>query len=219
LTENDTYVVFFDLDKTLLTINSGSELVWAAYKKGLMSSFDLLKAVLLGILYKLRLKNPLKAAESMAKWLKGSSETAIIDLSKLLVEEKLIQMIRPKMIHEINRHKNNGAKLVILSAALPYICKPIAIHLGINDVICSAMETVNDVFTGKPAGQICLGKEKKYRARQYCIDKSFNLQKAYSYGDSYSDRFVLQSTGNPICVAPDRNLRKLSKQKNWPTIE
>lgn len=202
-----------------MSINSGSAMVWEAYKEGLMSTRDLVKAVMLSLMYKLRLKNPLKAAESMAKWLKGIPETSIIELSKKLVEEKLIQMIRPSMIQEIEQHKKKGANVVILSAALPYICMPIANYLGIDKVICSAIETSNGMFTGKPIGQICLGKEKEVRARQYCFDKSYDIREAYSYGDSYSDRFILQSTGNPISVTPDKKLRKLAEMMNWPIME
>ncbi len=219
MTKNESYVVFVDLDKTLLSINSGPELVWTSYKKGHMSTWDLLKAAMLSLSYLLRLKDTLKSAKSMAKWLTGIPETSIIELSKQLVEEKLIQMFRPSMIHEIERHKNKGANVVILSAALPYICEPIAHYLGINDVICSAMETAGGMFTGKPLGHICLGPEKEIRARQYCLDKSYDLQKAYSYGDSYADRFILQSTGNPICVEPDKRLRKLAEIKNWQIME
>ncbi|RLD60389.1 MAG: hypothetical protein DRI95_15615 [Bacteroidetes bacterium] len=214
-----SYVVFFDLDRTLLSINSGPVLVWTAYKKGLMSTQELLKAIILSLMYKLRLKNTVKAAESMAKWLKGIPETSIIELSKQLVEENLILKLRSSMIHEIEQHKNKGANVVILSAALPYICDPIADYLGIKDVICSGMETTDGMFTGKPLEHICLGPEKEIRASQYCFDKSYYLQEAYSYGDSYSDRFILKSTGNPICVSPDKRLRKLAKIMNWPIME
>ncbi len=88
--------------------------------------------------------------------------------------------------------------------------------VAINDILKAVH---NGKFTGKPLGQICIAKEKERKVREYCIDNLFNLKKAYSYCDSYSDRFVLQSIGNPVPVAPDKRLRKLSKQMNWIIME
>ncbi len=38
-------------------------------------------------------------------------------------------------------------------------------------------------------------------------------------GELFFDRFVMELVGNPICVAPDRRLRKLSKIKKWLILE
>ncbi|RLD78078.1 MAG: hypothetical protein DRJ10_10900 [Bacteroidetes bacterium] len=217
--QNKTYVVFFDLDKTLLTINSGKELVLAAYKKGFISTLNLVKAIILAIIFKLRLKNVVKLTELMAKWLKGISETELSELSKQIVKHDLIYKIRPEMAQEIGHHKKKGACIVLLSAALPYICKPIAKHLEFDDVICSNMETVNNVLTGKPLGLICIEQEKEIRARQFCVDNSYQIKDAYAYGDSFSDRFILKSTGNPICVAPDKKLRKFAENMGWTIMD
>ena len=51
------YVAFFDLDKTIIRVNSGEVLVRQAYRTGLMSAKDVLKGIYFSILYKLELKN------------------------------------------------------------------------------------------------------------------------------------------------------------------
>ncbi|MBE0649488.1 MAG: HAD-IB family hydrolase [Bacteroidales bacterium] len=213
--QQEKYVVFFDLDKTLLNINSSVPLILAAYKKGLLKTPSLLKAVMLSVIYKLRLGNTINITESMASWLNGLHESTVIELSGQLVKEKLIHKIRPSVIEEIKRHKTRGARMVILSASLPYTCEPIARHLKFDDVLCSSMEVVEGVFTGKPLGNICIEKEKEIRMRDYCLEKAFNLQDVWCFGDSYSDRFIMEICGNPVCVHPDSRLRKLAKNKNW----
>ncbi len=217
--QNKTYVVFVDLDKTLLTINSGKELVLTAYKKKYMSKIDFAKAIIISLLFKFNLTTELRITMLMAKCLKGISETKLEELANFVVETKLIKNLRQSVINEIEFHKKQGAKIVILSAALPYICNPIAKHLHLDDVICSGMETLNNVFTGNPIGQICIGEEKEVRARQYCLDNSFELQEAYCYGDSYSDRFILSEVGNPVCVETDKGLMKLAKKVGWQVME
>jgi len=219
LAQNKTYIVFFDLDKTLLSINSGKELILLAHKKSMMSTRDLIRAIILAIIFKLKLRNPVIVTKLMAKWLKGISEKELSDLSRQLVEQSLIGKIRPSMIQEINLHKKKGAHIVILSAALPYICEPISKYLVLDDVICSSMETAEGMFTGKPSGNICIGKEKEIRARQYCDKKSFQMQTAYAYGDSYTDQFILTAVGNPVCVTADKKLRALSKKHSWKMID
>jgi len=219
LTQNKAYIVFFDLDKTLLSVNSGKELILLAHKKGLMSTSDLIRAIILAIIFKLKLRNPVIVTKLMAKWLKGISEKELSNLSGQLVEQSLIGKIRPSMIQEIELHKKKGAHIVLLSAALPYICIPIAKHLALDNVICSSMETAEGMFTGKPLGNICIGEEKEIRARQYCDEKSFQMQTAYAYGDSYTDQFILKSVGNPVCVAADKKLRELSSKNAWKMID
>ena len=217
--QQEKYVVFFDLDKTLLTINSSVSLILTAYKKGLLKTSGLLKAVLLSIIYKLRLGNTIDITKSMASWLNGIPESTVIEMSEQLVRGKLIPKIRPSMIDEIEGHKAKGAQLVILSASLPYTCEPIAKHLHIDDVICSSMEVVDGVFTGNPKGNICIEQEKEIRMRDYCSNASFSLDDAYCYGDSYSDRYIMKICGNPVCVAPDSRLRKLARARNWKLIQ
>jgi len=215
MTSEEKYIVFFDLDKTLLTVNSGKVLAWAAYQEGLLSNRNLIRAIFLSIIYKLHLINSIKITVLMVEWLKGLSETAVQSFAKKVVEQKLIDLIRPSMIEEINKHKKQKARMIILSAALPYICQPLANHLNLNGVICSTMEIEQGLFTGRPRGKMCMEEEKTIRVRKYCKKNAFNLQDAYCYGDSYSDRFVLKIVGNPICVNPDKKLYKLAMIKNW----
>ncbi len=215
MTQNREYIAIIDLDKTLLTVNSGKIFVLSAYKKGHLSIYNLVKAIILSIMYKLWPKSAIKITELMVKWLKGVPENTVEELAKQVVKQELVHTLRPSIIQEIEKHKKQNAHIVILSAALPYICKPIADFLKLDGIICSAMETVQGIFTGKPKGKICMGQEKETRIRQYCLNNSYNLQTAHCYGDSYSDRFVLEVSGNPICVAPDKKLKKLAETKNW----
>jgi len=215
MTSEEKYIVFFDLDKTLLTVNSGKVLAWAAYKEGLLSNRNLIRAIFLSIIYKLHFIKSVRTTVLMVKWLKGVSEVSVQSFAEKLVKQKLIDLIRPSMIEEINKHKKQKARIIILSAALPYICQPLASYLNLNGVICSTMEIEQGLFTGRPNGKMCMEEEKTIRVREYCEKNAFDLQDAYYYGDSYSDRFVLKIVGKPICVSPDKKLYKLAMTKNW----
>ena len=215
MSAKEKYIVFIDLDKTLLTVNSGKVLAWAAYKEGLLSTVNLIRAIFLSIIYKLHLINSVKITVLMVEWLKDIPETVVQSFAKKVVEQKLIDLIRPSMIEEINKHKKQKARIIILSAALPYICQPLANHLNLEGVICSTMEIEQGLFTGKPQDKMCMEEEKAVRIREYCQNNDFNLKDTFCYGDSYSDRFVLEIVGNPVCVNPDNRLHKLAITRAW----
>ena len=55
------YIAFFDLDRTITSVISGRAIALMAYRKGLLKNYSFLRAILLSVLYKLRLKDPLAA--------------------------------------------------------------------------------------------------------------------------------------------------------------
>jgi HAD superfamily hydrolase (TIGR01490 family) len=209
------YVAFFDLDHTIIGTNSGKALIRYAYKKGVMTRLDLLKGMYLSMLYKLDIKETVTIINSMVKWLKGVSEESLNNLSSEIFKDYILNSIYREVQPEINRHKNNGGKVVILSSAIYPICHRVAEHLEIDDVICSNLESINGVYTGFPEGSFCFGKEKTVRLNKYCNENNINPINSWYYGDAISDLSVLSSVGNPVCINPDKKLNKVASEKGW----
>jgi len=212
------YAAFFDLDDTLIRVNSGKVLVGEAYRQGLMRKRDILLGLYLSILYKLNLAHSTKIIERMAFWLKGLDEEKIIELSEKICKEVLYREISDTMLSEMDIHRRNNAKIVLLSAALPYICKPIAKYLNMDDVICSSLQVEDGKFTGLPEGQLVFGEEKKIQIKAYCKQHGLILADAFCYADSFSDLPVLEMAGNPVAVRPDRRLGNVAKRRGWRVI-
>ena len=76
----------------------------------------------------------------------------------------------------------------------------------------------NDVFTGKPNGQLCFGKEKLVRLKQFYQEIESNPDMDYYYADSFSDVYVMRKVGYPVAVDPDRHLKRYSKHKGWRVL-
>jgi len=209
------YVAFFDLDKTILSINSGSVFVREAYKSGLMSTSDLLNAIYLSCLYKFRLRDTTLIISGMGRWLKGLTVDEVNVLSEHVVNKHLVDAIRQEIYSEIKFHKENNAEIVILSSAIIQICRPIGSYIGVDNFICTAMEVVDGVFTGSVEGKFCFEDEKRVRLRQYCEAGNYNLSEAFYYGDSISDFPALEVVGHPICVEPDRKLTRIARERGW----
>jgi HAD superfamily hydrolase (TIGR01490 family) len=209
------YVAFFDLDHTILKINSGESFLRRAYKNGLLSNRKLMQAYGLAILYKFNLADPSAIIEKLNGWLANASVHDVATLCDEIVEKDLIPAIRPEMIGEIKMHKRQGADLVILSSVMASIGILIAKHLEMNSVICSEMEVVNQQYTGRPMGKFCFRDEKLNRMNQYLQISNFTHEDSYYYADSIDDLPVLQSVGHAVCVNPDKTLEKIARKNNW----
>jgi HAD superfamily hydrolase (TIGR01490 family) len=176
---------------------------------------DLVHALYLTVAYKFGLKDPVKIVNKMTEWAKGLSEAALDKLSAEVYNEVLLPSLLPESVPEIKMHKEKGAKLVILSSSLSAICNPIASHLGFDDIICSSLEIVDGIMTGRPAGKLCFGEEKLLRLRDYCELNNSTPGESWYYGDANTDLPALNIVGFPVCINPERKLLKTARKKGW----
>jgi HAD superfamily hydrolase (TIGR01490 family) len=210
-----SYVAFFDLDRTILRLNSGSVLVREAYKRGFMNTANLINAIYLSWLYKFHLRDTAIIISGMGKWLKGLTVDEVNLLSGHIVDNHLLYSVRPELCYEIKYHKSNNAEVVILSSVIAQICKLLGNHLGVDNQICTTMEVIDGVFTGFPQGNFCFDDEKRVRLIEYCEARQYNLRESFYYGDSIADFPALEVVGHPVCVTPDKKLARIAHERGW----
>jgi HAD superfamily hydrolase (TIGR01490 family) len=218
-TGNQQYFVFYDLDHTLTAAVSGTEMVKSAYRKGLMRNRDLLLAAIRLLGYKLEIKDPLELIEDVAKWLKGVSVGKMNEIFTEVFRDKLKPAFYPEARNEIEYHKSNRARSILLSSSLKPVCQMVADHFMLDDIICSDLEVNNGFFTGRSVGAYCFREEKAVRLKDYCEKNNSSTELAWYYGDSIDDLPALKVVGNPVCVNPDRKLLKIARQKAWKVCE
>jgi HAD superfamily hydrolase (TIGR01490 family) len=214
----EKYAAFFDLDRTLMREISGKAIVRMAWEKGIISWSDLVTAFYLYLQFKLGLRNPLNIIDDMVGWVKGKSEAEMEELYQHVFSEVLLPSVFMEAITEINIHKENHSKVIILSSALNSICNAMAESLGLDGFICSSLEAKNGYLTGRPAGRLCYGVEKLHRLIGYCTANNMNKSDSWYYTDSISDLPVLSYVGNPVCVNPDRALRNEAMKRGWKIL-
>jgi phosphoserine phosphatase len=74
MTRDLKHIAFFDIDKTILKINSGETLVKQAYRRNLINTIGFIKAVYAAIQYKFSLRDTHHIIRKMGSWLNGVSE-------------------------------------------------------------------------------------------------------------------------------------------------
>jgi HAD superfamily hydrolase (TIGR01490 family) len=186
-----------------------------AWKKRQISSKDLLNAFYLYLLFKMRLTDPLKIIDEMVNQVKGKSEAWIEDLCSEAWSEILLPSLFSEASAEITFHKENNGRVVILSSALHQICERVSEFLGMDGYLCSSLEVSDGYLTGRADGRLCFGEEKLNRMMEYCKKNTMNPSESWYYGDSISDLPVLEIVGNPVCINPDRELKKVALKRGW----
>jgi putative phosphoserine phosphatase / 1-acylglycerol-3-phosphate O-acyltransferase len=212
------YIAFYDLDHTVFTGNSATFLVNEAVKRKIMSQRKFRHAIYLSLLYKMRLGDPVKIIRRMLTWLEGLNQEMIRQLCREVFHHSLQETIRPEILEVIDHHRRNGGANVLLSSATEPICKPVSDHLALDDMICTYLGEEGGLLTGTIDGNLVYGIEKRHRMLSYCSDHGYDPGTAYYYGDSHTDRHVMESTGNPVAVSPDKKLLNIARKKGWPIL-
>lgn len=213
-----SYIAFYDLDHTILDGNSATHLVREALKRGVMSERQYRYAVWLSILYKLNIGDPTKMINRMLSWLKGLKEETIMKLSQEIFNSTIKETIRPEILGTIQEHRAKNGAVVLLSSATTPICQPVTQYMKLDEMICTHLESENGVLTGHTSGKLVYGTEKKVRMLAFCREKGYNPLKAWYYGDSHTDKYVMEAVGNPVAVSPDKRLLKIARRNNWPIL-
>jgi HAD superfamily hydrolase (TIGR01490 family) len=211
----NSYIAFFDLDRTITRAISGNVLTLSAYRKGLMSTSDILYALWLLACYKLSLRDPQKLIYIMAGWVKGIPVQTLDELSLEITQKYLLPAVYPGAVKEITMHSENRAKTVILSSSPVSVCREMAKSLAIDDIVCSELESVNGYLTGRSVKPLCFGGEKANRIREYCENNNTDPSVCWYYGDAMADFQALSIVGHPVCINPDRKLLRKAKERGW----
>ncbi len=213
------YVAFFDLDHTILDTSSARLYIRYLHDEGMIGKLDLTKGIFLSILHRFGF---FATEEVIKKWVmkyRGLPERETLEHTILWFDKMVKPHIRISAFEEIRRHRENGARTVILSASTNYGCQPVREYLGMDDIITTKLEVRDGIFTGNLDGDYCYGPVKLKKAMEYCIRHNFDMEKAWYYGDALADMHIMERVGNPVCVTPDRKLRRLAKKRGWKIVE
>jgi phosphoserine phosphatase len=78
-----------------------------------------------------------------------------------------------------------------------------------------------EVAEGRYTGQMefwAYGEAKASRLRELAATRGYQLSDCYAYSDSVTDLPMLEAVGHPRAVNPDRALRKIARERDWPVL-
>jgi phosphatidylglycerophosphatase C len=98
-------------------------------------------------------------------------------------------------------HQEQGHVVILVSASLGVYLHPLGDLLEVDAVLCTEMEEVDGVLTGKLVGKNCRGEEKVSRVQKWREEAGIDVQDlVYAYGDSSGDRQLLDLFSQPTWV-------------------
>ncbi|BFM09129.1 HAD family hydrolase [Halioxenophilus aromaticivorans] len=152
------------------------------------------------------------------KALVGKSPEVLAQLQQDFLANKIASMELPKARALVEKHRNQGDDLLIITATNRFVTTPIAQWLGIDDMLATEPEWVDNKITGKVVGTPCFQGGKVTRLNTWLTTYPGNLDGAYFYSDSFNDLPLLSKVDNPVAVDPDDTLRAHAEQAGWPII-
>lgn len=137
------------------------------------------------------------------------------------MEERIRPMITPKARALVEKHRQNGDLMVIITATNSFVTKPIAREFGIEHLIATVPEERAGQFTGAVSGIPSFKEGKITRLQQWLDTRGENLESfdaTWFYSDSLNDLPLLKLVDHPVAVDPDPTLRAHAEAQGWPII-
>lgn len=156
----------------------------------------------------------------LTRFFKGLNLEDGMSLFKWVVNEYLLPARRTDVVNRLKEHQAKGHRVVIVSGSFTPCLDIIGKHFGVADLIGTELEIQNEQYTGKIIPPLITGiaKAEKIRELLSTYGKDVDWTSSYAYGDSFTDRDMLNLVGHPVAVYPDKKLHKLAKEKSWEIL-
>ncbi|MBL8914549.1 MAG: HAD-IB family hydrolase [Archangium sp.] len=213
---------FFDIDGTLISTNVVHAYGYYAMNEGSVKGIvgrSLSTLAQIPLFGALNLIDRKIFNEYFYRQYEGLTEDRLLTLSEDLFEDVVKPAIFKRAQDLIDEARRAGCRVVLVTGALDFTMKPLARHLGADDMVANRMQFVGGKATGKVIPPIIEGANKANVIREYCEANSISLMKSYAYTDSASDYAMLTVVGRPTAVNPDIRLRALARSYNWPILD
>ena len=212
---------FFDLDRTLLRRSSALALAGTFRERGLISRPQHAKAAAWQLLFVLRGASHeavRRAAEDGLLLLRGFTPDEMRALVAGAMEPVLQPLVYAEPLHLVEKHRERGEPVYIVSATLQEIVEGIADELGFDGALGTVCEVRDGVYTGK-AVRALHAENKAECVQELAASHGFDLAECTAYSDSHTDLPFLEAVGHPVAVNPDRELRRVAAERGWPVLE
>ncbi len=212
-------LAIFDLDETLIAADSDHEWGQFVVDKGLVDAekhkkknddfYEQYKAGQLDIDEYLQFSCSILTRYSIEELHQFRSE---------FVTQRIRPIILDKALDLVNKHREQGDTLLVITSTIEFVTRPIVDEFGIDTLIAPDPEIVSNRYTGEIVGVPSFAAGKVTRLEQWLADRQDSLEGSSFYSDSHNDLPLLRLVDHPVAVDPDPILRKEAEENQWPII-
>jgi HAD superfamily hydrolase (TIGR01490 family) len=213
-------IAFFDVDYTLCAGYTGYFTTRELIRHHIIKKRHLLAAVtysLVGHLFKqMDVRRMYRIALSdMA----GTRVEDIMELGRQIFEKYLKPRLYEEGLEEIQRRKDQGYLIAILSSGPTMAIKNMVGFLGADVSFSNGPAIREGILQAEIQEPLCYKEGKVEVARSFSKKQGVELKDCAFYSDGYSDLPLLSQVGEPVVVNPDRNLRRVAIQRGWRQLQ
>lgn len=211
---------YFDLDGTLLDASSEKSLTahlskrrpWRIPLGATMWSLGFIGNLL-------RARSVYDAARNRGHLALCNWET-LRQLSSELVKSKLSDRVTKDALERLDWHREQGHRLVLVTATVMPMAQAMADHLGMDGVYGCGPEEMTGIMSGSERGwSVPRRKGKVPIVQEDAKSMGHDLADCWGYGNTHADSFFMSITGNPVAVNAEGGLKSLAKEKQWTQFE
>jgi putative phosphoserine phosphatase/1-acylglycerol-3-phosphate O-acyltransferase len=154
---------------------------------------------------------------SIGAW-KGREEAELEKLGETLFKSTIAARLHSEVWELLEAHREMGHTLVLASSATRFQVAPMAAELGIEHVICTAVEIKDGKLTGSASGRPTWGEGKAAALAAVASEHGIDLAQSFGYSNGDEDEPMLSLVGNPVAVEPTPALKKVAERLGWPVL-
>lgn len=216
-------LALFDLDHTLLPIDSDyswgqftTRIGWtdpveftrrndeffAHYQAGTLDVHDYVRFAIEAV----RRHSPAEAAEAHARFM----------------AEVIRPNLQPQALELVQRHRDAGEQVVIITATNEFVTRPIAQAFGVTELIAIELERDPDGwYSGEIRGIPSFREGKVARLQQWLAARGLDWDDCDMtfYSDSTNDLPLLERAHHPVATNPGSALREIAQQRGWRILD
>ena len=215
-----TAAAFFDLDRTLLDMNSST--LWAKHEllKRSISLRQFGRVLVWNALYHLSLIDIETAYKEALAHYRGRDYDELESETRAWFARDVAHHLRPGAPRALREHREQGHVLVLLTSASSFAARAARDTWELDDCLSNEFPTDQvGKLDGTFIAPLCYGEGKVQRSRAWAAGRGVDLAKSYFYTDSYSDAPMLRVVGHPRVISPDPRLNREARQRGWPILQ
>ena len=211
---------FFDLDKTIIATSSTLAFRRQFQAGGLISRRAMLRSAYAQFVFSIggADHDQMDRMRAFMSQLCAGWDVATV---REIVTETLTSIVEPLVFAEavalLEEHRSAGRDLVIVSASGAEVVEPIGSMLGVDRVVATRLEIVDGHYTGE-IEYYAYAEEKARAIAALAESEGYDLAECFGYSDSITDVHMLEVVGHPFAVNPDKELRRVATERDWPVL-
>jgi len=210
---------FFDLDGTLITVNSGRLWIQREFRLGRLRKREVAMGMLYLAAYRFGIVDMKRAFEAAGGSVRGLPEATLRDWTREFYDADVRKHAAVGAADLIDRHRLQGHRLVLITTSSAWQAEIACEHFGLDDAFGTRFESEVGVLTGRVVPPLSYGPGKVELAERYAREHEIDLARSYFYTDSITDLPMLERVGEPRVVNPDPRLSRLARRRGYPVID